>query len=43
MKSDKIEPEGYEEWRSKIERLIEPSKLDAALHINADMSQLYRT
>ena len=46
MKSDKIEklnqlPEGYDEWRSRIENLIESSKLSAALHVNTDMLQLY--
>lgn len=34
-------PIGYEEWRKKIEHLIETSKLNAALHVNTDMLQLY--
>lgn len=34
-------PDGYENWRKKIEHLIENSKLNAALHVNTDMLQLY--
>lgn len=34
-------PDGYDEWRKKIEHLIEISKLNAALHVNTDLLQLY--
>lgn len=34
-------PEGYSEWRNKIEKLIESAKLNAALHVNTDLLQLY--
>ncbi len=34
-------PSGYNEWRKKIEVMIETSKLNAALHVNADLLQLY--
>lgn len=34
-------PEGYTEWRKQIETLIESSKLNAALHVNTDLLQLY--
>lgn len=34
-------PSGYVEWRKKIEVMIETSKLNAALHVNADLLQLY--
>ena len=46
MKSKRIDlpamlPDGYEDWRMKIEHLIENSKLNAALHVNTDMLHLY--
>ena len=34
-------PDGYIEWRSKIENLIEKAKLNAAIHVNTDMLSLY--
>lgn len=34
-------PDGYAEWRSKIEKLIEKAKLNAAIHVNTDMLSLY--
>ncbi|MBD5292769.1 MAG: DUF1016 domain-containing protein [Bacteroides sp.] len=34
-------PDGYGEWRSKIENLIEKAKLNAAIHVNTDMLSLY--
>ena len=34
-------PNGYIEWRSKIENLIEKAKLNAAIHVNTDMLSLY--
>ena len=34
-------PDGYAEWRSKIENLIEKAKLNAAIHVNTDMLSLY--
>ena len=33
--------DGYIEWRSKIENLIEKAKLNAAIHVNTDMLSLY--
>lgn len=30
-------PIGYNEWRKRIEEMIESSKLNAALHVNADL------
>ena len=43
MKSsnEPILPSDYNEWRNKIESLIQTSKLNAAFHVNADMLQLY--
>lgn len=38
-----ILPEGYAEWRSRIENLIEQAKLNAAIHVNTDMLSLYWT
>ncbi len=42
-KSNKVAvlPIGYDEWRRKIEAMIETSKLNATFHVNADMLQLY--
>ncbi|MDE6649351.1 MAG: hypothetical protein K2K45_05430 [Muribaculaceae bacterium] len=34
-------PDGYAEWRSKIENLIEKAKLNAAIHVNTDILSLY--
>lgn len=34
-------PSGYSEWRTKIEGLIEASKLNAVLHVNSDLLNLY--
>lgn len=34
-------PDGYAEWRSRIEKLIEKAKLNAAIHVNTDMLSLY--
>lgn len=34
-------PDGYAEWRNKIENLIEKAKLNAAIHVNTDMLSLY--
>lgn len=34
-------PTGYTEWRKRIEHLIENAKLNAAIHVNADMLSLY--
>ena len=34
-------PEAYASWRSEIVSLIEHSKLNAMLHVNADMLELY--
>lgn len=34
-------PAGYEEWRRRIEAMIETMKLESVLHVNADMLQLY--
>lgn len=34
-------PDGYTEWREKIERMIESAKFNAALHVNTDLLQLY--
>ena len=34
-------PDGYAEWRSRIENLIEKAKLNAAIHVNTDMLSLY--
>ena len=34
-------PDGYAEWRSKIDKLIEKAKLHAAIHVNTDMLSLY--
>lgn len=36
-----IVPNGYVEWRSRIENLIEQAKLNAAIHVNTDMLTLY--
>ncbi len=34
-------PEGYAEWRNKIENRIEKAKINAAFHVNTDMLSLY--
>ncbi len=34
-------PDGYIEWRNKIENRIEKAKLNAAIHVNTDMLSLY--
>ncbi len=34
-------PDGYVEWRNKIENRIEKAKLNAAIHVNTDMLSLY--
>ena len=34
-------PDGYAEWRNKIENLIEKAKLNVAIHVNTDMLSLY--
>ncbi len=34
-------PDGYVEWRNKIENRIEEAKLNAAIHVNTDMLSMY--
>ena len=43
IKDESQLPLGYNEWRKKIEVMIETSKLNAALHVNADLLRLYLT
>ena len=40
-KHTELLPDGYDQWRKDIEKLIEVSKLRAALQVNADLLSLY--
>lgn len=45
MKPEKAQkyllPDGYADWKNEIEHKIESAKFNAALHVNADMLELY--